>query len=100
VQFFQPMILKQARRKAEIRIARWTAEEKDLRVTSNERLRVVLRLLNYPAWRVSERQGSDAAARNELSGQMIFHSSRTQPHHGKVCRSRIELGQRHSCWGC
>src|SRR5260370_24980182 len=36
---------------AEIRIERWSAEEKILRVTSREPLRVALRLVDYPAWR-------------------------------------------------
>jgi hypothetical protein len=38
--------------KAEIRIARWTAEEKDLSVTSSRPLRLAVRLLYYPGWRV------------------------------------------------
>src|SRR5215472_6707535 len=37
---------------AKIRIVRWTAEEKDLTVTSPEPLRLAVRLLDYPAWRV------------------------------------------------
>ena len=37
---------------AKIRIARWTAEEKDLTLTSPQSLRLVVRLLDYPAWRV------------------------------------------------
>ena len=58
--------------KAEIRIVRWTAEEKDLRVTSNEPLRVVLRLLNYPAWRVEVNGKAVTPRHAELSGQMIL----------------------------
>jgi hypothetical protein len=38
--------------KAEVRILRWTAEEKELQVTSDKPVRVALRLLNFPAWRV------------------------------------------------
>src|SRR5438270_74598 len=38
--------------KAEIHIARWTAEEKDLSVTSPQPLRLAIRLLDYPAWRL------------------------------------------------
>jgi hypothetical protein len=37
--------------KAQIRIARWTAEERDLNVTSLQPLRLAIRLLDYPAWR-------------------------------------------------
>jgi hypothetical protein len=38
--------------KAEIRVERWTAEERALSVSSREPLRVALRVLNYPAWRM------------------------------------------------
>ena len=37
---------------AEIRIARWNAEEKDLTVGSSQPLRLAVRLLDYPAWRI------------------------------------------------
>jgi hypothetical protein len=36
----------------EIRVDRWTAEEKRLHVTAPSRARLALRVLNYPAWRV------------------------------------------------
>jgi len=58
--------------KAEIRIARWTAEEKDLRVVSAEPVRVALRLLNYPAWRVELNGKAVMPQRAESSGQMIL----------------------------
>jgi hypothetical protein len=35
-----------------IRMQRWTAEDKELRVTARGPIRIGLRLLNYPAWRV------------------------------------------------
>jgi hypothetical protein len=38
--------------KAEIRIMRWTAEERDVSVTSREPLRLAFRLVDYPAWHV------------------------------------------------
>jgi flagellar biosynthesis protein FliP len=38
--------------KAEVRIARWTAEEREMTVTSRQPLRLAVRLLYYPAWRV------------------------------------------------
>jgi hypothetical protein len=38
--------------KAEIRIERWTAEGRYLTVTSPRRLKLAIRLLDYPAWRV------------------------------------------------
>jgi hypothetical protein len=58
--------------RAEIRIERWTAEEKELRVVSRERLRVGLRLLNYPAWRVDLNGKAVTPQRGETNGQMIL----------------------------
>jgi hypothetical protein len=58
--------------KAEIHIERWTAEERELRVTSRERLRVGLRLLNYPAWRVEVNGKAVTPQRAETNGQMIL----------------------------
>ena len=57
---------------AEMRFARWTAEERDLRVTSNEPLRVGLRLLSYPAWRVEVNGKAVTPQRAEANGQMIL----------------------------
>jgi hypothetical protein len=36
---------------ADVLIERWTADERDVRVNAHEPVRVVLRVLNYPAWR-------------------------------------------------
>jgi hypothetical protein len=58
--------------KAEIQIERWTAEEKDLRVASREPLRVGLRLLNYPAWRVEVNGKAATPQRAETNGEMIL----------------------------
>jgi len=58
--------------KAEIRVARWTAEEKDLRVTSSKPLRAGLRLLNYPAWRVEVNGKAVTPQHAETNGQMIL----------------------------
>jgi len=57
---------------AEIRIERWTAEERVLRVTSREPLRVALRLLNYPAWRVEVNGKAATPERAETNGEMIL----------------------------
>src|SRR5690348_13162932 len=38
--------------KAEIRIVRWTAEERELSVTSPQPVRLAIRLLDYPAWHI------------------------------------------------
>jgi hypothetical protein len=60
---------------AQIRIERWTAEERNLRITSNEPVRVGLRLLYYPAWRVEVNGKAVAAQRAEANGQMILSLS-------------------------
>jgi uncharacterized membrane protein len=57
---------------AEIRIERWTAEEKVLRVTSREPLRVGLRLLDYPAWRVEVNHKAVRPQHAETNGEMIL----------------------------
>jgi hypothetical protein len=57
---------------AEVRIVRWTAEQRELRVTSREQLRVGLRLLNYPGWRVEVNGISVTPQRAATSAQMIL----------------------------
>lgn len=55
-----------------IRIERWTAEEKELTVQSPHPLRLAIRLLNYPAWRV-EVDGRVVASQNpEDTGQLVL----------------------------
>jgi hypothetical protein len=58
--------------KAEFRIVRWNAEEKELRVTSHEPVRVALRLLDYPAWRVEVNGKAVTPQHAETSAQMIL----------------------------
>ena len=58
--------------KAEVQIERWSAEEKELRVTSREPMRVALRLLDYPAWRVEVNGKAVTPQHAEMSGQMIL----------------------------
>jgi len=57
---------------AEIHIERWTAEEKVVRVTSREPLRVGLRLLDYPAWRVEANHKAVRPQHAETNGEMIL----------------------------
>src|SRR5260370_3119316 len=56
----------------EIQIGRWTAEEKNLRVVSREPVRVALRLLNYPAWRVEVNGKPVRPQRAETNAEMIL----------------------------
>jgi len=55
-----------------IRVERWTAEEKRLRVTSRGPLRLALRLLNYPAWQVKVNGTEVTAESGENFSQMIL----------------------------
>jgi hypothetical protein len=58
--------------KAEIHIERWTAEERKLQVKSQEPVCIVLRLLNYPAWRLEVNGKAVTPERGESSAQMIL----------------------------
>jgi len=60
---------------AEVRIERWTAEERNLLVTSNDFMRIGLRLLNYPAWRVELNGKAVSPQRTETNSQMILSLS-------------------------
>jgi len=61
--------------KAEIHIERWTAEERNLRVTSNQFMRIGLRVLGYPAWRVELNGNEVTPQRAETDGQMTLSLS-------------------------
>ncbi len=58
--------------KAEIRIARWTAVEKELSVTSSQPLRLAIRLLDYPGWRVELNGRTVKPQSPETTSQMIL----------------------------
>ncbi len=74
--------------KAEVRIVRWTAEERELQVTSPEPVRVALRLLNYPSWLVEVNGKSVTPEHAETSGQMILRlSSGTERITAKLVRT-------------
>jgi hypothetical protein len=57
---------------ATILVERWTATEKQLRITSGGPARVALRLLNYPAWRVQVNGSPIAPDSAADSGQMML----------------------------
>src|SRR5207302_1835513 len=61
---------------AEIRIERWTAEERVVRVISTEPLRVGLRLLDYPAWHVEVNRKTVTPQHAESNGEMIVALTR------------------------
>jgi len=60
---------------AKMVIERWTANEKNLQVTSNQFMRIALRLLDYPAWHVELNGATVTPQRTETSGQMILSLS-------------------------
>jgi len=57
---------------AEIRIMQWEAEERRLEVKSQQPIRLALRLLNYPAWKVEVNGKAVIPERAESSGQMLL----------------------------
>ena len=56
---------------ATIFVERWTAAEKRLRVTAAAPVRVALRVLNYPAWRVEVNGARVTAENNGDTAQMV-----------------------------
>jgi hypothetical protein len=58
--------------KAEIRVERWTAEDRALSVSSRKPLRLAVRLLNYPAWRVEVKGKAITPQPAETTAQMIL----------------------------
>jgi 6-pyruvoyl-tetrahydropterin synthase related domain len=54
-----------------LEIQRWTAEEKEIRVNAPSEARVALRLLNYPAWRVTVNGKPISPERMEDVNQMV-----------------------------
>jgi hypothetical protein len=57
---------------ARIVVRRWNVENKELTVKSNEDVRIALRLLVYPAWRVEVNGKAVAPQRGEDVAQMIL----------------------------
>lgn len=57
---------------AEIQMERWSAEEREFRVTSSKPLRLGMRLLNYPAWRVEVNGKAVSPQTAETTAQMIL----------------------------
>lgn len=57
---------------AQIRVKRWTAEEKSLSVTSSQPSRLAVRLLDYPAWRVEVNGQRVKPQPQETTAQIIL----------------------------
>ena len=57
---------------ARIELQRWTAEERIVTVTSREPVRVALRLLDYPAWRVEVNGYTVRPGHAETTAQMVL----------------------------
>ena len=58
--------------KAEIRVLRWTAEDRELRIDSREPLRLAIRVLNYPAWQVKVNDKEVRPEHPEGDTQMVL----------------------------
>lgn len=58
--------------KADISVERWTAEDRKFSLTSSQPLRVALRLLDYPAWRVEVNGQTVAPQHAESTAQIVL----------------------------
>jgi len=58
--------------KAEVEIMRWTAEERELTVTSSRPLKLAIHLLDYPAWRMAVNGRSVTPQHAESTAQIIL----------------------------
>ena len=54
-----------------IHVERWSAERKEVRVTAREPVKVALRVLNYPAWRLEVNDVAAVPERTEENNQMV-----------------------------
>jgi hypothetical protein len=57
---------------AEAQVQRWTAEDRIVSVTSREPMRLALRLLDYPAWRVEVNGAMIRPEHAETTAQMVL----------------------------
>jgi hypothetical protein len=57
---------------AEVHVLRWSAEERELQIRSQQPVRVALRLLDYPEWQVEVNGRVVTPQHAETSGQMIL----------------------------
>ena len=58
--------------RAEVHVLRWNAEARELQVSSQKPVRVALRLLDFPAWRVEVNGAVVTPQHPESNGQMIL----------------------------
>jgi len=87
VQILSPKGIEGSEARAKVEIQKWTAEQRILAVTSSEPVRVALRLLNYPAWRVEVvHEGKLSPGKLEASSKMILWA----PKGASLIRARFE----------
>ena len=72
VQILPAAASKAAAPKAEVQIERWSAEDKELSVTSPQPLRLAIRLLDYPAWQVEVNGRRVTPESPESTGQIFL----------------------------
>jgi len=58
--------------RTEVHVLAWSAEERDLQISSERPVRVALRLLDYPAWHVEVNGRAATPGHAENSGQMML----------------------------
>jgi hypothetical protein len=56
----------------QIKVQQWSAESKSFTIAAGRPWQLVLRLFNYPAWRVEVNGRLEAAATREITGQMVI----------------------------
>jgi len=61
----------EARAKARVVVEKWSAEHRSIHVVTQKSARVALRLVNYPAWRVTLNGKRVSARHPEATGQMV-----------------------------
>jgi hypothetical protein len=58
--------------RAQVEVRRWSTERKDIRVDARDSARIVLRVLNYPAWRVEVNGRQVVPERLDDVNQMVI----------------------------
>lgn len=67
-----PYVSYEGNGQAQIAVSRWSAERKIFTVTTDQSGKLILRLFNYPAWKVTVNGNPVSAANDESTGQMTI----------------------------